>query len=127
MPGVPDPLYLRARAAMLYTVEALSSYRNDLVLVGVQAVYFHTGDTAPAVAEYTTDADFTVRWPTLPTLLYWPTSSGHEAHPWRSSASAMAKSARPMRLRRHGRASDPHSGSGTRSQPRTRWHRSRAR
>ena len=60
MPGVPDPLYVRARTALLDTAEALSSHRNALVLVGAQAVYLHTGDTDLAVADYTTDADFTV-------------------------------------------------------------------
>jgi hypothetical protein len=60
MPGVPDPLYVRARAALLDAVEALSDHRNALVLVGAQAVYLHTGDADLAVAEYTTDADFTV-------------------------------------------------------------------
>ncbi len=60
MPGVPDPLYVRARAALLDTVEALSSHRNALVPVDAQAVYLHTGDADLAVTEYTTDADFTV-------------------------------------------------------------------
>jgi hypothetical protein len=60
MPGVPDPLYVRARAALLDAVEALSLHRNALVLVGAQAVYLHTGNADLAVAEYTTDADFTV-------------------------------------------------------------------
>lgn len=60
MPGVPDTLYVRARAALLDAAEALAVHRDALVLVGAQAVYLHTGDTVLAVAEYTTDADFTV-------------------------------------------------------------------
>ena len=60
MPGVPDPLYVRAHAALLDTVEALSCHRNALVLVGAQAVYLHIGDADLAVTEYTTDADCTV-------------------------------------------------------------------
>jgi hypothetical protein len=60
MRGVPDPLYVRARAALLDAVEALDAHRHALVLVGAQAIYLHTGDADLAVAEYTTDADFTV-------------------------------------------------------------------
>lgn len=55
-----DPLYVRARAALLDAAEALEAHRGALVLVGAQAVYLHTGDADPAVAAYTTDADFTV-------------------------------------------------------------------
>jgi len=57
---VADPLYVRARAALLDAAEALEAHRDALVLVGAQAVYLHTGDADLAVAEYTTDADFTV-------------------------------------------------------------------
>lgn len=57
---MPDALYVRARAALLDAAEALDVHRDALVLVGAQAVYLHTGDTILAVAEYTTDADFTV-------------------------------------------------------------------
>jgi hypothetical protein len=60
MRGVPDPLYVRARAALLDAVEALDAHRDALVLVGAQAIYLHTGDADLTVAEYTTDADFTV-------------------------------------------------------------------
>jgi len=44
MPGVPDPLYVRARAALLDAVEALGAHRDAIVLVGAQAIYLHTGD-----------------------------------------------------------------------------------
>lgn len=60
MPGVPDPLYVRARAALLDAIDALAAHRDALVLVGAQAIYLHTGNADLAVAEYTTDADFTV-------------------------------------------------------------------
>lgn len=55
-----DPLYVRARAALLVAAEALEAHRDALVLVGAQAIYLQTGDADLAVAEYTTDADFTV-------------------------------------------------------------------
>lgn len=60
MRGVAEPLYVRARAALLDAAEALEAHRDALVLVGAQAIYLHTGDADLAVAEYTTDADFTV-------------------------------------------------------------------
>ncbi len=60
MPGVPDPLYVRARAALLDAVKALGAHLDAIVLVGAQAIYLHTGDADMAVAEYTTDADFTI-------------------------------------------------------------------
>lgn len=57
---MPDALYVRARAALLDAVEALGAHLDAVVLVGAQAVYLHTGDADLAVAEYTTDADFTI-------------------------------------------------------------------
>ena len=61
MLGDPDPLYVRARAALLDAAEALAEQREAVVLVGAQAVYIHTGDADfVAAAPYTTDADFCV-------------------------------------------------------------------
>lgn len=60
MSGEPDPLYVRARAALLDALDALEPHLDALVLVGAQAIYLHTGDAHLAVAEYTTDADFSV-------------------------------------------------------------------
>ncbi len=60
MPGAPDPLYVRARSALLDAAEALAPHLDAIVLVGAQAIYLHTGDADLAVAEYTTDADFTL-------------------------------------------------------------------
>ena len=45
MPGVPDPLYVAARHALLDAIEALSAHLDAVVLVGAQAVYLHTGST----------------------------------------------------------------------------------
>lgn len=60
MPGVHDALYVRARAALLDATGALGPHLDAVVLVGAQAVYLHTGDADPTVAEYTTDADFAI-------------------------------------------------------------------
>jgi hypothetical protein len=60
MSGDPDPLYVRARTALLDTAQALGAHLDAIVLVGAQAVYLHAGDADLAVAEYTTDADFTI-------------------------------------------------------------------
>ena len=60
MSGEPDPLYVRARAALLDTLDALEPHLHALVLVGAQAIYLHTGDADLAVAQYTTDADFSI-------------------------------------------------------------------
>jgi hypothetical protein len=62
---VPDPLYVRARSTLLDAVEALAAHLDAVVLVGAQAVYLHTGDADLAVAEYTTDADFSISPPDL--------------------------------------------------------------
>jgi len=59
--GVPDPLYIRARAVLIDAVAALGDPREAVVRVGAQAIYLHTGDADPAVAApFTTDADFIV-------------------------------------------------------------------
>jgi hypothetical protein len=58
--GAPDPLYVRARGALLDALDALEPHLDAIVLVGAQAVYLHTSDTELAVAEYTTDADLAV-------------------------------------------------------------------
>ena len=60
MSGAPDPLYVRARCALLDALDALEPHLDAIVLVGAQAVYLHTADTELAVAEYTTDADLAV-------------------------------------------------------------------
>ncbi|MFH1329225.1 MAG: hypothetical protein ABIJ48_00990 [Actinomycetota bacterium] len=57
---MPDAAYVRARTALLDTLEALAPHLNALVLVGAQAVYLHTGDADLSVAGHTTDADLAV-------------------------------------------------------------------
>lgn len=60
--GDPDPLYIRARRALLDATDALVAHRDSIVLVGAQAIYLHTGesDLLEAGAPYTTDADFAI-------------------------------------------------------------------
>ncbi len=60
MPGAPDPLYVQARRVLLDATDALAAQLDAIVLVGAQAIYLHTGDADLAVAEYTTDADFSI-------------------------------------------------------------------
>ncbi len=61
MSGASDPLYVRARTALLDAAEALAEQLDAVVLVGAQAVYIHTGDADfVATAPYTTDADFCI-------------------------------------------------------------------
>ncbi len=61
MSGGPDPLYVRARIALLEVAEALEEQLDAVVLVGAQAVYVHTGDADfVAAAPHTTDADFCI-------------------------------------------------------------------
>ena len=65
MPGVPDPLYVLARKALLDT-DALEAHLGAIVLVGAQAIYVQTGEADladiahSAPPEYTTDADFSL-------------------------------------------------------------------
>jgi hypothetical protein len=57
MPGEVDPLYVVARGVLLDALDALGTQRKAVILIGAQAIYFHTGAIELAVAEYTTDAD----------------------------------------------------------------------
>jgi len=63
MSGEPDPLYVRARRALLDAADALEAHLDAVVLVGAQAVYRHAGDAdlLDAGAPYTTDADLAIR------------------------------------------------------------------
>lgn len=83
MPGVPDPLYVRARSALLDAAEALGPYLDATVLVGAQAVYLWTGDADLMVAEYMTDVDFAfdpAALPDTPQLEDTLTSRGFTLH-----------------------------------------------
>ena len=60
MSGGLDPLYVRARTALLAAADALAEQFDAVVLVGAQAIYLHTAAADFAAAEYTTDADFCI-------------------------------------------------------------------
>lgn len=60
MPGELDEQYIRARTALLDAVDALEPHLDSIALVGAQAIYLHTGGAELIVAEFTTDADFSV-------------------------------------------------------------------
>ena len=60
MIGDPDPVYVQAREALLDAADALAPHLDSIVLVGAQAIYLHTGSADLAVAEFTTDADFSL-------------------------------------------------------------------
>ncbi len=57
MSSVPPPEYRLARCVLLDALGALDPHLDALVLVGAQAVYFHTGDAELIVVPTTTDAD----------------------------------------------------------------------
>ncbi|MDR1118617.1 MAG: hypothetical protein LBL01_04910 [Bifidobacteriaceae bacterium] len=52
-----EPEYAAARKVLLDALEALEPHLPNLVLVGSQAIYLHTGDARLAVPPMTTDAD----------------------------------------------------------------------
>jgi hypothetical protein len=54
------PEYVVARRVLLDALSALEDHRDNLVLVGAQAVYLHTGDADLNVPLLTTDADLAV-------------------------------------------------------------------
>ncbi len=60
MPGELDEQYIRARTALLDATDALAPHLDSIILVGAQAIYLHTGAAELVVAEFTTDADFSV-------------------------------------------------------------------
>jgi hypothetical protein len=55
-----DPVYMAARRVLLDALVALERHGGAVVVVGAQAVYFHTGSADLSVAPYTTDADLAV-------------------------------------------------------------------
>ncbi|MGA4508466.1 hypothetical protein ACQB6R_09760 [Propionibacteriaceae bacterium G1746] len=55
-----SPEYVSARRVLLDALDALEPHLDNLVLVGAQAVYHHTGSQNLRVAPYTTDADLAV-------------------------------------------------------------------
>jgi hypothetical protein len=60
MPGARDPLYVLARRVLLDALEKLEEHRENLILVGAQAIYLHTGETEFPAAEFTTDGDIAI-------------------------------------------------------------------
>lgn len=58
--GAPEREYVLARRVLLDALDALGGHRDACVLVGAQAVYFHTGPSEIAVPEHTTDADLAI-------------------------------------------------------------------
>lgn len=51
------PEYVAARTVLLDALAALGRHRSNVILVGAQAVYHHTGDGDLSVAVMTTDGD----------------------------------------------------------------------
>lgn len=58
--GATDPALVEVRAALLDGLEALGPHRDDVVVIGAQAVYLHTGSVDVAIAEFTKDADLAI-------------------------------------------------------------------
>jgi hypothetical protein len=58
-PGEAD-LPVRTRAALLDALEALEAQLDALIVIGAQALYFHTGDVDVAIPAETKDADIGV-------------------------------------------------------------------
>lgn len=54
------PEYVAARRVLLDALAALEGHLNNLILVGAQAVYHHTGDADLNVPLMTTDADLAI-------------------------------------------------------------------
>lgn len=54
------PEYVLGRRVLLDALEALEEHLASLILVGAQAVYFHTGDSSLNVPAFTTDADIAI-------------------------------------------------------------------
>jgi hypothetical protein len=52
-----DDLMVKARIALLDALEALGPHIGNVVVIGAQAIYLHTGALHLAIAETTKDAD----------------------------------------------------------------------
>lgn len=57
MPGESDPILVDARRALLDALDALEGHRDNVIVIGAQAVYMHTGALDLPLAETTKDAD----------------------------------------------------------------------
>lgn len=60
MPGAPDPRYVLARRVLLDALVALEAHRDNIVLIGAQAVYHWAGEVELYVAPFTSDADLAI-------------------------------------------------------------------
>ena len=60
MLGGDEELMVQARAALLDALEALGAHADNVVVIGAQAVYLHTGSLELALAEATKDADLAI-------------------------------------------------------------------
>ena len=67
---MPDiaPEYVTARRVLLDALTALEEHRDNLILVGAQAVYHHTGDADLNVPLLTTDGDLAINANELATV-----------------------------------------------------------
>jgi hypothetical protein len=55
-----SPEYIAARRVLLDALSALEEHLGNLILVGAQAVYHHTGESDLNVPLMTTDADLAI-------------------------------------------------------------------
>ncbi len=60
MPGVYDPITIRARRTLLDVLDLLGVHRRSVVLVGAQAIYLHIGESVLPLALYTKDVDLAI-------------------------------------------------------------------
>ena len=60
MAGEPDPRYVVARRVLLDALAALEDHRDNLVIIGAQAVYYWTSEADLYVAPFTSDADLCI-------------------------------------------------------------------
>ena len=58
--GAVDNLTIAARSALLDALEALGAHRDEVIIVGAQAVYLRSGHANVAIAEFTKDSDLVV-------------------------------------------------------------------
>jgi hypothetical protein len=89
----PAPEYAAARRVLLDALTVLEPHLGNLVLVGSQAIYLHTGDGDLAVPPMTTDADLalnTIRLAEQPEIAS-ALKRGHRGH--RETAAASRKGA----------------------------------
>jgi hypothetical protein len=56
-PGAVDSLTVAARSALLDALTALDKHRDQVIVVGAQAVYLRSGQADVAIAEFTKDSD----------------------------------------------------------------------